>query len=320
MSKFIAHDPNAAVHNHEIEKATRYLQEVIVPETAGRLDVKVAESIKEGSLLDLEVTEIIHTYGVNVRYLGLLYKFAKNESARSLLLIEMVKRVLKIYINQQIRTLSKRVHVIIEEPTRLLVTDILNRVFGLPSNRDSPLWRKVIATGLLHTFSLKIAEILASTLKSKVLEFKIHDPFIANAKVDLDTALQMCEQAGAEIHHPQLAGVAFSLTIQNDELTKHCMISIPVQSESPEPSKSTRPAIQNLSLTLTEKQFSKLMTGKITWKLLSEEVDFPPEHSKVLTLLFYELLPLVVQEAYMFCPGIQIYQIYTFILSFFLTL
>jgi hypothetical protein len=83
--------------------AGTYLQEVVIPSAVNKLDLLTSLPIDSYSL-----TEFLHCQGINMRYLGSMYKLSKCVHVRSLLLTEAVGRSCKLFINQTLRNIARR--------------------------------------------------------------------------------------------------------------------------------------------------------------------------------------------------------------------
>ena len=81
----------------EVLEATNYLLDIIIPEVTKELDEKLLENEKNSNELDLiaEIKEILHLYGVNLRYLGLVYCLSESPVNKNLIMIEISSRVIK---------------------------------------------------------------------------------------------------------------------------------------------------------------------------------------------------------------------------------
>jgi hypothetical protein len=88
LSKF---DPDRLVHNGEVQDASTRLFEKIIPQFAQKLAKTEEETIKAST----ELCSMIHSAGINLRHLGLIWMALPAEAKRckSALLTEMVARI-----------------------------------------------------------------------------------------------------------------------------------------------------------------------------------------------------------------------------------
>ena len=88
FSSFIALH-NYQPDNREVLEATRYLIDVVIPKFAEELTVMMIEEREKGRLESFRLTEAIHSYGINVRYIGVLRKHITELDCRTYLLVEV---------------------------------------------------------------------------------------------------------------------------------------------------------------------------------------------------------------------------------------
>jgi hypothetical protein len=95
---------NSDINNKEVESATLLLQQTIMPEFAEKINTKMIK-LHNGTQLGEEM----HRAGLNLRYLGFLRAKVNEPKARSLLLLEMILRVLKNKLRHKLRSQMERV-------------------------------------------------------------------------------------------------------------------------------------------------------------------------------------------------------------------
>ena len=98
-------------HEEEVKLATQFLFSQVIPDVAAKLD-KLSSPAQLG--LDKQrtstdgsnscgLTQFMHTHGVNVRWMGLVYRYMTNDAIRIFVLQEMICRVLKGEIQAALR-------------------------------------------------------------------------------------------------------------------------------------------------------------------------------------------------------------------------
>eukprot|EP01094_Clydonella_sp_ATCC50884_P028131 TRINITY_DN834_c1_g2_i1.p1 TRINITY_DN834_c1_g2~~TRINITY_DN834_c1_g2_i1.p1 ORF type:complete len:608 (-),score=212.39 TRINITY_DN834_c1_g2_i1:186-1817(-) len=152
-------------HNLEVDNASQFLQWNTIPGFARTLPLlyeKNTTQLQESGhtpFQSFRLTEILHTHGINVRYLGLVYTFLNKEkesisrnNCRALLLVEMIGRVLKNDLRTRMRQQMQSLRKPLEQPYRRLVLNYLNLVFGsAPSS--SRYWDTKLKNDLVKKFN-----------------------------------------------------------------------------------------------------------------------------------------------------------------------
>ena len=92
-------DPLTAEHNSAVRRATNHLYNVTIKNFAEHLDGVASDVLSKS----FSLTEEMHHAGINVRHLGRMRVHSKHPEVSSLLLTEMVARVLKAEINGILR-------------------------------------------------------------------------------------------------------------------------------------------------------------------------------------------------------------------------
>lgn len=152
-------------HNAQATAATQRLENVVVPtfslslvsadahKSAGSLPVDPSESHFENILLQM------HQNGVNLRYLGLVFnQISSSEPVattpsplvcflRTLLMTEMVARVAKHELRQQMRLMRS------SDASKFIstITGFYNSIFGR-SNDSLLMWQRTIRNGIVARF------------------------------------------------------------------------------------------------------------------------------------------------------------------------
>jgi len=195
FSTFSSDDPDFDVHNEEVQAATMYLLEEVVPAVACELREM------DGALFNKSIESLssfLHYYGVNIRHMGLLRSKVpdngeeRNMKLRSALLIEIVSRTLKNLLKGSLRFHMKRGG-FSEQGIFALVSRIFNFITGT-SDRSASFWEGLVLPGIYHRFG-KVA--LTASEQEALQDTCQHD-----GQFLLNLVERVCE----------VAGVKFSLT------------------------------------------------------------------------------------------------------------
>jgi len=161
-------DSNAEIQNNrDAIEATVALEHETIPEAAAALEKTYGTLLSEasvktfhidGALMLREIIVDLHGRGINIRYLGLLRSHLKPTSPsmrgnnsttalslRSLVLTEMVMRVVKSWMNAQMRALQTTDFIAHQE----LVCDLFNQIFV---NSTSEFWSQYLIPQMKHKF------------------------------------------------------------------------------------------------------------------------------------------------------------------------
>lgn len=131
---------------------------------------------RKGNFLS-NVLQLIHEQGINVRYLGLIRSLCKARTPQFLVLLEMIKRVIKNYIRDQLRKRVQVLTVPLEEPYRRLIVDILNLVFG-KGEAPNNFWKTLLIPKLLEKFPNALTENERTPefpLRESIFRFRFYD-------------------------------------------------------------------------------------------------------------------------------------------------
>ena len=130
-------------HNREVEEATSYLEEVVVPQFASMLEELPPNCpfhADDQSSLSWLIQEG-HRFGINTYYLGRIRSHVTNEAVRRKLLTEMVSRVFKQELYKRMRLLDSSD----DREFNTLIVDFFNLVFG-SSKSSKMFWSSDIHT------------------------------------------------------------------------------------------------------------------------------------------------------------------------------
>ena len=157
FSGFIMNDPNFEKCNSDVEEASNYLEEKIIPLFAKEFSGLVLS----GNYEEIRITEEMHSKGINMRYLGLVFQHVMRMGisplAGYLLLLEGISRVLKRTLRTWFRKSVQELCIPLEIPYHSLVVDILNAVFG-SSEMSILFWEEVILAKLTSSFSFALTQ------------------------------------------------------------------------------------------------------------------------------------------------------------------
>jgi tetratricopeptide (TPR) repeat protein len=184
LSGFIANDPKRALHNARILHATDYLYKVVVPRVAAELDAR-ATKISERELLFNRLAEYLHSWGINLRLMGMLRSKVQDPFVRTLLLVEMCSRVIKDLLNRNMRKIAANLKLPLEAPYRKSLIKELNLLFQWRRFRSIEEWKSNIKKGVLKKFGkfalteaekgddFKIAHFLAKEPARELRDFSV---------------------------------------------------------------------------------------------------------------------------------------------------
>eukprot|EP01105_Mastigella_eilhardi_P018365 TRINITY_DN4240_c0_g1_i8.p1 TRINITY_DN4240_c0_g1~~TRINITY_DN4240_c0_g1_i8.p1 ORF type:complete len:943 (-),score=202.12 TRINITY_DN4240_c0_g1_i8:2539-5286(-) len=122
FSKF---DGEADVNNAEVAEATEYLFQKLIPQFSTWL-----ENNFTNLNLPRQFAELLHRYGVNIRYSGLVLEHVDTNNAelRSLLIHEMLARVAKNMLREKLRHTMRTRQTLEEDVFTLVITSFLNSI------------------------------------------------------------------------------------------------------------------------------------------------------------------------------------------------
>lgn len=146
----------SAIHNAEVDEATLFLQNTVIPAYAETLSNKQQlKQYVDGSVLVRE----LHRWGINLRYIGFVRsKLApSNTAGRQLLLLEMVLRCLKNLFRRKLRKQMESTCVSMDSPYAQVVIDLLNLFLG-KDEHSRVFWRVTIKEVLRETFVVGLTD------------------------------------------------------------------------------------------------------------------------------------------------------------------
>ena len=146
--------PDEEESKSEIDEATRLLETVLIPTFAKDLTELVRERGAFANDSMLRANELMHEYGLNVRYLGyVLMQVTIGNPAHMLLLVEMVARVIKIEARSLMRKKAADVKIVTNEPHKALIAALFDLIFA--ANKSSKgFWKTFIVTRLQSKFGV----------------------------------------------------------------------------------------------------------------------------------------------------------------------
>jgi hypothetical protein len=145
-------DPNRSVFDADIEKAAKHLHTETIPKCAAYLSEKLSSAVNQGYALELDkllqqfssITDILHEFGVNTRYLGIVRDSMTEELPKCLLLTEMMYRSVKRDLERKQRELMEELKSTYEAPFIHLVLRYLNILGGHGEGRSRTFWGKKV--------------------------------------------------------------------------------------------------------------------------------------------------------------------------------
>jgi hypothetical protein len=154
-SNFTAGLPDAREHAEEVDLATNELMNVSVSNFVAELIARMGEEARiVGNLESFAMTQLLHSHGINVRYLGEVLRKMGRHPFGLVVLTQMVARVVKIGFRKSLRAEMKRLRVSIDEPYRIAAKDFLNLVFS-SSPASDVYWGEEVPRLLNQRFQLR---------------------------------------------------------------------------------------------------------------------------------------------------------------------
>eukprot|EP01103_Thecamoeba_quadrilineata_P017072 TRINITY_DN5918_c0_g1_i1.p1 TRINITY_DN5918_c0_g1~~TRINITY_DN5918_c0_g1_i1.p1 ORF type:complete len:585 (+),score=95.88 TRINITY_DN5918_c0_g1_i1:3-1757(+) len=151
FSGFIAAQPKVLEHNQEIREATSRLINEVIPNFSVKLSRRVVQETTQGQLEKFRLVEVVHSEGINIRYLGRLRAVCAHDNVKTLLFIHMAARVIKNCLRLRLREKMKELKVPLQEPCVRVVVDYLNLVFGESPASDA-YWNSELKQGIHMKF------------------------------------------------------------------------------------------------------------------------------------------------------------------------
>lgn len=140
FSKFSKAHADAEQHNERVREATIHLLGTTVPDFAVWLEDNPS-AIRLDQLAD--VTELAHREGINVRYLGLVRSLLKSPALRSAILMELIARVIKNNLNEELRKAARSSKNRGDENFQPIALSFFNLILGNKPGSDA-WWSKTI--------------------------------------------------------------------------------------------------------------------------------------------------------------------------------
>lgn len=148
FSKFSKSHADAEMHNERVKGATSHLLDTVVPEFAAWLEENPT-SIRDDQLAD--VTELAHREGINVRYLGLVRSRLTSPRLRSAVLMELIARVIKNNLNEELRKAAKQSKNRGDENLQPIALSFFNLILGSKPGSEA-WWSRTIKDHLTATY------------------------------------------------------------------------------------------------------------------------------------------------------------------------
>ncbi|GAM25978.1 hypothetical protein SAMD00019534_091530 [Acytostelium subglobosum LB1] len=124
-------DPKQEQHNEDIIEATSHLFDIVIRQAATELESLAKQELFKDTF---DIGPFVHKFGINLRHLGRLRSMidSSNTKVRRLILNEMVVRVLKSAIKDELRLkLSVKGHYVGSEKKRFdTIVNFMNRMFN----------------------------------------------------------------------------------------------------------------------------------------------------------------------------------------------
>lgn len=175
------------IHNAEVKQATHFLFSEIIPSLASKLDgvsslapfgynPDAAELPNNGA-----VANLLHRHGINIRWMGLVYRYMRNQPIRLILLEEMIARVLKCEIRASLRTADD----LDLANLRSLALSQFNQIFqGTPA-----VW-------------LRIRDLLMLKFESALTSWEVENWFVLRSRLNMFRLFQVIQHHTGIHFHP----------------------------------------------------------------------------------------------------------------------
>eukprot|EP01127_Copromyxa_protea_P011133 TRINITY_DN2779_c1_g2_i1.p1 TRINITY_DN2779_c1_g2~~TRINITY_DN2779_c1_g2_i1.p1 ORF type:complete len:1346 (-),score=201.42 TRINITY_DN2779_c1_g2_i1:119-3904(-) len=157
FSGFIKGTAGEEEHNREIEEATNYLFNILIPKFAKELQRLMLEAREQGRLNRFRLTEAAHSAGVNCRHFGIVRKLIPEPDFKEVLLLEITARCIKNSVRWKFREKMRQIALPMEEPYRRLVINHFNLIFGNSKMSDG-YWDEILKQDCIINFSESLSE------------------------------------------------------------------------------------------------------------------------------------------------------------------
>ncbi len=151
FSRFTKHHPQHKIDNREVGDATHHLYLHIIPAVAADLE-SLLQFKSDYSVTQFRMSSMLHSNGVNVRHLFRIFQHLTGKTARALVLVEMVSRVLVQDVRRKLRDTTRKLPVSMVEGYYLQVLqERFNLIFG-NSSKSTGFWNKYVRKEVWHKF------------------------------------------------------------------------------------------------------------------------------------------------------------------------
>ncbi|MDP2435427.1 MAG: Mob1/phocein family protein, partial [archaeon] len=182
----------------DVDEATNILVSDTAPKSAKKIMGTLIRMSHRSYIHELDVTQQVHRWAINLRYLGIVYRNLKQaiqssalvkgaglekvdphrekeklkedlERALSLFLIEAIARIAKNTLRRQLQLKMKEFRVPMEVPYRRVVVEFMNRIFS--SKLSKKFWGDSLQEQLHRCFSFDQGDIPPGTLELTKMVF-----------------------------------------------------------------------------------------------------------------------------------------------------
>lgn len=201
FSRFQSKDPKASENNSQVVEAFLYFLNTVLPNCAEELD-----KMDERRFEYFDLPHFLHSRGVNLRHLGMLYLQLTTERAKNTILLEILFRTAKNSLRYLWRSSLEHIRLSTIEPYIRSLIDYLNVLFlftkiysGSHPNDTFIIQQKLLSgnTEQSHEYwQIEFADTLYDCffyhIKEEVLGYssvprlKRNDPFFSNLKENAD--------------------------------------------------------------------------------------------------------------------------------------
>eukprot|EP01091_Cochliopodium_minus_P019576 TRINITY_DN8269_c0_g1_i2.p1 TRINITY_DN8269_c0_g1~~TRINITY_DN8269_c0_g1_i2.p1 ORF type:complete len:734 (+),score=164.05 TRINITY_DN8269_c0_g1_i2:154-2202(+) len=180
FSNFLRSQNDSEIHKMEIAFTTKFLRTFHMANCSVQL-IKMLERHIElhNSLENMNITEVLHSKGINIRYMGLLSKYMKDHPLKIFLTLEMVSSCIKNDIRKILRMEMKEIKKVLNKPYMVSVVQFLNMVFS--NNDDTEYWEMHVRDKLRSRFEFEFDH---QNLKQKIFEITRLNPLYPKCNMD----------------------------------------------------------------------------------------------------------------------------------------
>eukprot|EP01087_Luapelamoeba_hula_P002431 TRINITY_DN1209_c0_g1_i3.p1 TRINITY_DN1209_c0_g1~~TRINITY_DN1209_c0_g1_i3.p1 ORF type:complete len:1191 (-),score=150.31 TRINITY_DN1209_c0_g1_i3:38-3436(-) len=185
-------DPLRKTHDQEVLECTRELHKTVIPRVAAELDDLVTSQKLPASQLNF--SEVLHKHGVNMRHLGRVKTRVKNSEVGKELLIEMVVRVFKNSLRQQLRDRARSIKVTSDEPFKIIIVNFINTMLRhKPFGHDKrpTAWLSFVHEKVMAKFSYKLSQSAGDEMILLEMDYtQLLNKFCRKMGIELDASIQ----------------------------------------------------------------------------------------------------------------------------------